>query len=86
MLPVTAKVSQGSVLGSLLFLIYVNNLVQVVACTVSIRLFAHDCVVFKSISTTNDHTLLQNSVSAIGEWCKCWGMVSLRQNSATLYN
>lgn len=74
-LPVTSGVPQGSVLGPLLFLIYVNDLIQVVSGTVSIRLFADDCVVFEEISCTNDHILLQNSICAIGDWCKRWGMI-----------
>lgn len=74
-LPVTSGVPQGSVLGPLLFLIYVNDLVDVVAGTVSIRLFADDCVVFKDISSANDHILLQNSICAIGDWCNRWGML-----------
>lgn len=74
-LPLTSGVPQGSVLGPLLFLIYLNDLVEVVPSTVSIRLFADDCVVFKDISSANDHILLQNSICAIGDWCNRWGML-----------
>lgn len=41
---------------------------------VSIRIFADDCAVFKEISSTNDHLLLQNAPSAIDDWCMRWGM------------
>lgn len=74
MLPVTSGVPQGSVLGPLLFLIYINDLAEVIPDDVSIRLFADDCVVFKKISTENDHASLQAAIVAIHNWCVNYGM------------
>lgn len=73
-LSVHSGVPQGSVLGPLLFLIYVNDLVTAVPDNVSVKLFADDCVVFKQISSDHDHRCVQKSISAIEKWCLEWGM------------
>ena len=73
MLPVTWGVPQGSVSSPELFLIYVNDLVDVVS-DVSIKLLAADCAVFKEISSKEDHMLLQNTILAIIDSCDRWGL------------
>lgn len=81
MLPVTSGVPQGSVLGPLLFLIYINDLTEIIPDDVSIRLFADDCAVFKTISTANDHASLQSTIVAIHDWCANWGMALNREKN-----
>lgn len=70
--PVNSGVPQGSVLGPLLFLIYVNDLPNVVNS--SIKLFADDCVVYREISNSTDTTLLQADLDCISAWCTSWHM------------
>lgn len=67
-------------LGLLWFLIYINDITDVIPDDVSIRLFADDCAVFKTVSTANDHASLQSTVVAIHDWCANWGMALNRQN------
>lgn len=70
--PVTSGVPQGSVLGPLLFLIYVNDLPNNLAS--SIKLFADDCVIYREIKNSNDVSFLQQDLDTIDNWCSTWHM------------
>ena len=70
-LPVISGVPQGSILGPLLFLIYINDLPS---CTtyVNLFLFADDTKCLKSITTPVDTTLLQSDLDSPSEWSLKW--------------
>lgn len=70
--PVTSGVPQGSILGPLLFLVYVNDLPNSVCSKV--RLFADDCVIYRDISSDSDRTTLQSDLDKINLWCSTWLM------------
>ena len=69
-LEVTSGVPQGSVLGPLLFLLYVNDLPQWI--TTNIRMFADDTKLWHKISTTLDSQLLQNDLNSLEKWSTIW--------------
>lgn len=69
---VTSGVPKGSILGPLLFLIYINDLHKNLASRV--RLFADDCIIYRPISGPDDHQILQNDLQLIFDWCKTWLM------------
>ena len=71
-LPVFSGVPQGSILGPLLFLIYINNLPSVIDCNSSIGLFADDSKCYRTILNSLDCTNLQNDLDVISEWSKDW--------------
>lgn len=71
-IPVTSGVPQGSVLGPLLFLIYINDLPLHV--TSNIRMFADDCVVYRTILNTSDQLTLENDLTNVSKWCTTWLM------------
>ena len=68
-LPVKSGVPQGSVLGPLLFLRYINDVHEVVLSEGSkLILYADDIVLYRTIHTEQDYTALQHNVNSLGVW------------------
>ena len=65
-------VPQGTVLGPLLFLIYINDLPENIHS--SVRLFADDCVLYKKISSIRDTMILQKDPETLSSWEHRWQM------------
>ena len=66
-LPVVSDVPQGSILGPLLFLIYINDLPTHVVSS-NLLLFADDSQCLKRISHSSYCLLLQNDLDALHAW------------------
>ena len=66
----TSGVSQGSILGPLLFLVCVNDID--VGLISSIRLFADDCTIFRVISCIKDCEDLQSDLNRLYYWIQLW--------------
>ena len=69
---VTSGVPQGSVLGPMLFLVYINDISN--AITSQINLFADDSVLYRNIRNQNDQVILQNDLDTISSWAEKWLM------------
>ena len=67
-LSVISGVPQGSILGPILFIIYINNLPSTVSSSI-ILMFANDTKCYRPISCPNDSLLLQRDLESISEWC-----------------
>jgi hypothetical protein len=70
---VTSGVPQGSVLGPLLFVIYINDMPEVVKHL--IKLFADDSKLVATIRNVRDLETLQKDLDALTEWSKTWKML-----------
>ena len=66
---VTSGVPQGSVLGPLLFVIFINTLVKE-ADDSEIFLYADDLKLFKEICSNEDQINLQNDLNKLQDWTK----------------
>ena len=63
---VTSGVPQGSVLGPLLFLAYVNDIWRNIES--NIRLVADDCVTYRNVKDSSDIERSQTNLNRLGEW------------------
>ncbi|XP_063921238.1 uncharacterized protein LOC135136039 [Zophobas morio] len=63
----TSGVPQGSNLGPLLFLLFINDLAESVSCKKS--LFADDFKLFSIINSVSDCFLLQQNLNSVTRWC-----------------
>jgi hypothetical protein len=59
-------VPQGSVLGPVLFLAYVNDIWGNIES--NIRLFADDCIIYRKITDSSDIDKLKTDLNRLGEW------------------
>ena len=65
-------VPKGSVLGPVLFLMFINDLPDNINS--STRLFADDCILYRHIRNNNEQHLLQEDLDRLATWEKTWGM------------
>lgn len=71
---VDSGVPQGTVLGPLLFLLFINDIGINLNAGTSIRLFADDCLIYRPIRSPQDQVLLQQDLSSLQAWSTTWGM------------
>ena len=65
LVPVLSTVPQGSVLGPVLFLIFINDLPNNIKS--SVCLFADDCVLYRNLHSLQDCLILQEDLTSLGQ-------------------
>ena len=67
---VTSGIPQGSVLGPLLFLLYIDDITKNIESV--IKIFADDTKVFRALNSSQDRTNLQTDLDKLLTWSKKW--------------
>ena len=70
--PVTSGVPQGSVLGPILFLIYIYDLPD--STKSKVRLFADDTAIYLAVSSLQDAQISQQDFDHLNKWKLEWNM------------
>ena len=70
LIPVTSGVPQGSVLGPVLFMTFVNDIPSVVSSPTF--MFADDTKIFHFVRSSDNHATLQNDLNVLHEWSVRW--------------
>ena len=63
LIDVVSGVSQGTVLGALLFILHINDLVSS-----KVRLFADYCLIYRNITNEQDQITLQKDLHFLENW------------------
>ena len=79
---VTSGVPQGTVLGPLLFVIFVNDLPDNVSS--SVKMFADDTKIYRNVGQASDVQILQSDLDALLEWSERWQLPFNQDKCKTL--
>ena len=72
-MPIKSGVPQVSVLGPILFLLYINDITDIFpGPTTVIKLYADDAKLYSSIKGINDYISLQAGLELITDWSRMW--------------
>jgi hypothetical protein len=70
LIKVLSGVPQGSVLGPLLFLLFVNDLPDWIVS--SLKMFADDTKLWREMSSESESSILQKDLDSLTDWSKRW--------------
>ena len=79
---VASGVPQGTVMGPLLFLVFINNLPDSVSSNV--KLFTDDCLLYRTINSVHDSIALQQDLASLEQWEHNWQMAFHPQKCTTI--
>jgi hypothetical protein len=76
-------IPQGSVLGPILFVIFINDLPDVVNS--SVKIFADDTKLFRPLSSSEDEVILQQDLDSLMAWSQKWQLGFNRSKCEVLH-
>ena len=83
---IISGVIQGSCLGPVLFVLYINSITKVVPDNVTCLLFADDVKIYTVLKSDVDSVNLQNALDRITDWSVKWQMpISIKKCSVIIY-
>jgi ribonuclease P/MRP protein subunit RPP40 len=68
--PVKSGIPQGSVLGPILFTIFINDMPEEIKS--NIKLFADDTKIFRAVESLEDTEIIQNDINSLLKWSSKW--------------
>jgi hypothetical protein len=71
---VVSGVPQGFVLGPFLFILYVNEVFEIVQGPVILKIFADDLKIYSCIQCNDDIVSIEQTLFRLEEWCLRWQM------------
>ena len=71
---VLSGVPQGTVLGPLFFLVYINDISKNLTPGTKISLFADDSLLYRTIKSSKDCEILQKDLNNLQKWERLWKM------------
>ena len=80
-------VPQGSVLGPVLFTLYINDLPSILPASIKSKVFADDFKCYSKIETTEDLETFSVALNGITKWARDWQLpVSTEKSSMMLFS
>ena len=67
-LPVKSGVPQGSILGSLLFILLINDIYETISPETKISLNADDTKIWRNMKSYQDCIIIQNDIDSLHKW------------------
>ena len=66
--PVRSGVPQGSVVGPVLFVLFINDIVEEISPNTNVLLYADDMKIWRTIRSQSDGILLQREIDSLSQW------------------
>ena len=63
-------VPQGSILGPLFFVLFINDIYENIEANTNIALYADDTKIWREINSNNDCNILQKDIDSLYTWSK----------------